>query len=236
MSTRKATSPPPATMQAPDPLETRENQLLAIARTLFARHGYDRTSLRDIAEAANITKAALYYYFPNKDALFERVVLESLQALHDRVSAAVALAKGPTQRIRAFMEESALVLQDRGRDRWVAGSNAFWQGATSGQRLAALELRDSYEALLRQCIADAIAAGELRPVEPAMAGRFLLSALNYMPRWHKPEGKYTAVQVMQQFLDMLMYGLVLEASAAPTIQAGIAAAAAPVRRRKAATA
>ena len=217
------------------PPGNREEQLLAIACKLFANRGYQATSLRDIAEAANITKAALYYYFPNKEALYERVVLESLQSLNEQVSAAVANAKGPTQRIRAFMEASALVMQDNGRDKWVAGSNAFWQGATSGQRLAALELRDGFERLLRQCIADAVAAGELRPVDPAMTGRFLLSALNYMPRWHKADGKYTAVQVMQQFLDMLMYGLVLEPSAAAALQTANEATA-PARRRKPATA
>ncbi len=234
MSTRKAANTVPATTEAPDPLDTRENQLLGIARTLFARNGYDRTSLRDIAEAANITKAALYYYFPNKDALFERVVLESLQRLHEQVSTAVAKAQGPTARIRAFMESSAYV-QDHGRDRWIAGSNAFWQAATEGHRLAALKLRDSYEQLLRQCIAEGVAAGELRPVDPAMAGRFLLSALNHMPRWHKPDGKLSAVQVMQQFLDMLMYGLVQERADAPAVT-DTTAAAAPARRRKTATA
>lgn len=216
---------PAVTMDAPDPLDTRENQLLAIARRLFAQHGYDRTSLRDIAEAANITKAALYYYFPNKDALYERIVLESIQLLHGEVAAAVARAEGPTARVRAFMEASARI-QDTGRDRWIAGSNAFWQTAVDGQRMAALKLRDSYEALLRKCIADGIAAGEMRPVDPAMAGRLLLSALNHMPRWHKPDGKLSAAQVMQQFLDMLLYGLVLEEPvAAPT-----------TRKRKAATA
>ncbi len=198
------------TVQPRDPLDTRENQLLAIARTLFARHGYDRTSLRDISEAASITKAALYYYFPNKDALFERVVLESLQSLYDEVSAEVKRADTPTERIRAFLRASANVL-DHGRDRWIAGSNAFWQGAKDGQRLAALKLRDSYEKLLRQCIADGVASGEFRAVDAAMAGRFLLSALNHIPRWLKPDGKLSAAEVMEQFLDMLLYGLVLKA-------------------------
>lgn len=207
MRSTKAATPSSTPMDAPDPLDIREQQLLAIARALFARHGYDRTSLRDIAEEAKITKAALYYYFPNKDALFERIVLESMQSLYDEASIAVAQAGTPTERIRAFMEASANV-QDHARDRWIAGSNAFWQGAKEGQRLAALRLRDSYENLLRRCITEGVATGELRPVDPAMTGRLLLSALNHMPRWHKPDGKLSAVEVMHQFLDILMLGLV----------------------------
>lgn len=211
MTTRrpKTDSPPAATAAPADTPDTRENQLLGIARRLFAQQGFDRTSLRDIAEEARITKAALYYYFPNKDALYERVVLESLQALVDSVSAAVARADTPTNRVHAFMQASAANLDER-RDQWIAGSNAFWQGPQSERRLAALKLRDTYEKLLRQCITDGIVTGEFRPVDAAMAGRFMLSALNHLSRWHKPGGRLTAREVMQQFVDMILFGLVQE--------------------------
>lgn len=199
----------PFGMTPGDPVDSREAQLLLIARRLFAQHGYDRTSLRDIADAARITKAALYYYFPNKDALYERVVLESIELLHDRVARAVAMAPDPVARVRAFMETSAEV-QGHARDRWIAGSNAFWQAARGGRRMAALKLRDSYELMLRDCLVDGMEAGVIRPVDAAMAGRFLLSALNQMPRWHRPDGQLETVQVMQQYLEMLLNGLLVD--------------------------
>lgn len=46
--------------------ETRE-RILDVAQELFTQHGYDKTSLRDIADRLGITKAALYYYFERKD-------------------------------------------------------------------------------------------------------------------------------------------------------------------------
>ncbi|WP_027004905.1 TetR/AcrR family transcriptional regulator [Conexibacter woesei] len=47
-------------------IETRE-RILDVAQELFTRQGYDKTSLRDIAERLEITKAALYYYFERKE-------------------------------------------------------------------------------------------------------------------------------------------------------------------------
>lgn len=41
---------------------------------LFAEQGYDGTSIRDIVEAAGVTKPVLYYYFDNKEDLFRSVV------------------------------------------------------------------------------------------------------------------------------------------------------------------
>jgi len=50
---------------ASDPPRTRE-RILETALTLFARQGYDATSMREIAEQLGITKAALYYHFDSK--------------------------------------------------------------------------------------------------------------------------------------------------------------------------
>ena len=57
--------------------ETR-GQILKIAEELFISQGYDKTSLRDIAERLGITKAALYYYFARK----EDILLELHLRMH----------------------------------------------------------------------------------------------------------------------------------------------------------
>ena len=216
MTTRRVkTAPETAHSGEPSPpQDNRETQLLLIARQLFASKGFDRTSLRDIADEAKITKAALYYYFPNKDALYERVVLESLETLVRVVSAAVEQHQSPTDRVLAYMRASADFLDER-RDQWLAGSNAFRQGPQNEQRLKAVKLRDTYEKLLRQCIMDGIVTGEFRPVDASMAGRFLLSTLNHLSRWHKPGGRLTAHEVMEQFVNMALYGLVAAPAATP---------------------
>jgi AcrR family transcriptional regulator len=49
-------------------------RILEVAGDLFTEKGYEKMSLREIAEAVGITKAALYYYFPTKERLFEELV------------------------------------------------------------------------------------------------------------------------------------------------------------------
>ncbi|GKS94677.1 TetR/AcrR family transcriptional regulator [Acidovorax sp. SUPP2825] len=186
--------------------DTRQEQLIDIACRLFAQRGYEGTSLRDIAEEAKITKAALYYHFPNKEALYERIVLESMQALVDSVREAMAGGATPVDKVRLFMQSSADFL-DRSRHSWIAGSNAFWSGSAVDPRAMAVYLRDEYEHLLRDSIAQATAAGQFRAVDPAMAGRMLLSMLNHIARWHVPGGRLTTRQVIEQYLDMAFGGL-----------------------------
>jgi AcrR family transcriptional regulator len=60
----------------PEPLSTRE-RILDVALDLFIAKGYDKTSLREIAEQLGVTKAALYYHFASKGDI--------LMALHMRL-------------------------------------------------------------------------------------------------------------------------------------------------------
>jgi AcrR family transcriptional regulator len=75
--------------------------ILDRAAGLFARRGYAKTSLQDVADAVGLSKAGLLHHFPSKDALHE-AVLAHADALGQRVLAAVrSLPAGPARDRRA---------------------------------------------------------------------------------------------------------------------------------------
>ncbi len=61
------------------PREDTRGRIQAVALELFTEQGYDKTSLREIAERLGVTKAALYYHFKSKEE-----IVESLTADHVR--------------------------------------------------------------------------------------------------------------------------------------------------------
>ena len=62
--------------------DTRED-IRAVALELFAENGFEQTSLRQIAERLDITKAALYYHFPSKDELLAELARPMIEDLED---------------------------------------------------------------------------------------------------------------------------------------------------------
>src|SRR3954471_23512567 len=62
------------------------SQLQAVALELFAERGYDSTSLREIAERLNITKAAVYYHFRSKDEILVSLITDFLDRLDELAS------------------------------------------------------------------------------------------------------------------------------------------------------
>jgi AcrR family transcriptional regulator len=92
-SRTRADARPAAQSQDGDGARSTRERILDVALELFTKQGYDKTSLRDIAERLGITKAALYYHFERKqDILLElhlrlhalgREGLEQLELLED---------------------------------------------------------------------------------------------------------------------------------------------------------
>jgi len=56
------------------PLDERRAQILAAGTALFAEHAYEEISMREIAQAAGVSKPLLYHYFPSKIELFKAAV------------------------------------------------------------------------------------------------------------------------------------------------------------------
>ena len=58
------------------------------AADLFSSRGFEKVSVREICEAANVKKPVLYYYFKDKDTLLEELVEETF-AVADRIKSSV---------------------------------------------------------------------------------------------------------------------------------------------------
>jgi AcrR family transcriptional regulator len=186
----------------------RRDQIVKIAARLFGEKGYDGTSLRDIAEASGITKAALYYHFPDKERLYEDVVVTRITALNDAVKEAITRSEDPVERVRLFLIAGAQ-RAERDRSGWIASNNIFWSMDRAKHGAAIVEVRDEFEHLLRDLITDAIKQKRFRLVDPAILGRLLLSGLNQIPRWHKPSGKLSAAEVMEKYLSIVFNGVIV---------------------------
>jgi len=185
----------------------RQLQLIAIARRLFAERGYDGTSLRDIATEAGVTKAALYHHFPNKSELYRKIAVDGMRDLYEAARGAVLAHESPLAKLRAFMRASAEYFEAN-RDQWLANSSAFWHTHDPGPRSATVEYRDAYEHLLRKCIDDGIAQGEVEPcVNAALAAKLLLSGITHLARWYTPAGSMTAAQIIDEFVNMTLAGI-----------------------------
>ncbi len=67
--------------------------------------------------------------------------------------------------------------------------------------------RDRYEQGLRDIVAEGIALGTFRPVDPKIAVFTILGAINWIARWYRPGGPYDTRELGAEFADHLVGGL-----------------------------
>jgi TetR/AcrR family transcriptional regulator len=66
-----------------------------------------KVNMRTIAQKVGVSATAIYYYFPSKEALFERIKFDAMAELDGRVSQAVGRGRGPRERLVALIREYA---------------------------------------------------------------------------------------------------------------------------------
>jgi AcrR family transcriptional regulator len=87
--------------------QQRREQLLEVARSLFAERGFEATSIEEIASRARVSKPVVYEHFGGKEGLYAVVVDREMRSLVARCTS--ALSGGHP---RVMLEQVALALLD----------------------------------------------------------------------------------------------------------------------------
>ena len=93
-------------------VSTRE-AIFAAAAGLFASGGFDGVSTDDIARAAHVNKAMIYYHFADKLALYRAIVGDGLKTMSEVVGAIAASAAPPPEKLDAFIEAFVRMTETR---------------------------------------------------------------------------------------------------------------------------
>ncbi|MBD3689984.1 TetR/AcrR family transcriptional regulator [Nanchangia anserum] len=86
----------------------RREQLITVARSVFAANGYEATSMEEIAQAAHVSKPVVYEHFGGKEAIYAVVVDREVQRLVSSITEALLTSTSPRQ----MAEQAALALLD----------------------------------------------------------------------------------------------------------------------------
>lgn len=201
-----ATSPRSASAHVRAKRRRRRTEILHSALQAFRARGYHATTLEDIAAQLGMRSAALYHYFPDKDAILYACHREGLAEVARVLADARARFTSAPERLHYAIREHVRVMTDT-----LEGSAlALEVSALSPRRRAeVIALRDEYEHGLRDIVAEGIQQHEFRSLDPKLTIFAILGAINWVARWYRPppEGATDAADLGTQFADHLIRGL-----------------------------
>lgn len=184
--------------------DAQRDLILRAAARLFRERGVADTGMREIAAAADLSAANLYYYFKGKDEILfycqDRALDSMLTAIADAHRAKGRVA----DRLARVLETHVSTLLGE-----VDGASAHLlvDALPPPLRTKIVSKRDRYELALRRLVADGIKAGEFAQVSPALVTRAMLGAVNMTVLWYRPDGPDSADAVGQALATYLTRGL-----------------------------
>jgi AcrR family transcriptional regulator len=152
------------------------DQIIEAALNLFITYGYHGLSMRQIAEAVGVSKAALYYHFQDKEQLFLAVLDTQLKHFETLIDLAATEECSARQRIRRLVREIlSQPVAMRAAIRLASQEMAQLSEPARAAFNRSYHFRfiDKIQALLKA----GIDQGELRPVDPEVATWALLGIL-----------------------------------------------------------
>lgn len=200
-----------------------QDDIIKAAADVMREHGYDATTMKDIAARVNLTAASLYHHFKNKDFLLLAVLEHGLQQAIDLIEPIIqsdlpiseklqkmihthidGVTKNPAFgaaivfEIRTLMNLTSLERDNGAKKEFIERRDAFFKQ------------RDDFEKMFRETVKEGIAKGVFREVDAAIFAKAMLGAHNWVGVWYKSTGRLTGTEIADIMSDTFLTSLKAE--------------------------
>jgi AcrR family transcriptional regulator len=181
------------------------DEILRRSIDMFNRHGYDATSIADLARDLGVTKSAIFHHFASKESILAAALDEALSHLSQVVAEAVAFENlSAYARLRNTVQESVQILVEHLPAVTlllrVRGNTALEQQAVQRRRAIDDQLAD--------LVGAAVAEGSLRDdIQPEVISRLVFGMVNSLTDWYRPDGDLNARALATDVSSVLFDGL-----------------------------
>lgn len=174
-----------------------------MATKLFAVNGFERTSVQDVCDAAQVTKGALYYYFSSKDELLYEIYGRMLRLQMAHLEE-FAQADAPVlERIRLIASD-VIVTSIADMHHTVI----FWRSLhqlTPEMQSTVRHERRRYHERFRELVVEGQKEGVIRTdIDPNVMIDYFYGSVHHLSVWYRKDGPLTPSAVGNQFAELFL--------------------------------
>ncbi|MGB9746498.1 MAG: TetR/AcrR family transcriptional regulator [Bacteroidales bacterium] len=186
-------------------LEIRD-QIVETASRIFSKYGFRKTTMDEIARVMGKGKSSIYYYFKNKEEIYEAVIDHETEILRRELIKAISQASTPQEKLRRFVEVRMRIFNKL--------SNVYDAIRTEVvAHLASIEkFRQKYDReeihMLQDILQEGVDKGDFRIEDTLLTATAIVTALKGLevPLFWSGTRKDTEER-MSDLLDVLFYGI-----------------------------
>ncbi len=189
-------------------IQTRKEEIIAVASQLFKEKGYSAVSMRDIAQAMGIKAASLYNHITGKQEILSTLILEVAHEFTNGMREVLERQNSPLQKIQEIIELHIDITVNASEG--LAALNNDWMHMEVSQVEAFVQMREDYEENFRKIIKEGIEVGEIQPRHPEVILFSILSTLRTLYLWYQKRGKLDVNVLKKDLVSVFLDGIVIK--------------------------
>lgn len=173
---------------------------------LFARQGFDGTSVQEIVDAAGLTKGALYHYYSSKSDLLDEIYHALIRRQLAGLDAVLARGLGPAETIRLLLHDLIETTARFTRESRIFRREMHKLSAAHLASIAADRRR--YHQTFRDLVADAQRAGVFNSEVSADTATYtVFGMINELSTWYRQDGPTSPGTLADELADFTLAAL-----------------------------
>lgn len=172
------------------------------------KRGYNGTSMRDIAAAVEIEAASLYNHIGQKDDILKITCFELAEKFLAGIGDIASRDLNPMEKFRAAVHMHVEILCAD-----VHASYVFlyeWKHINEQFLARFVSMRDQYEHAFKEILGAGEKQGYFQNAGNKFAVLTVLSSMNWIVQWYKPDGYMHPAEIANQLTDFILSGLLKE--------------------------
>ena len=180
--------------------------VLSKAATEFRKKGFERASVKQVAEACNMLPGSLHYRYNTKEALLLDLMRLAMEKVTEAVLEAGLSHSKPEEQVRACINAHLNVLLSESDMVYVLLFE--WRSLDGEAGKEMLELRDRYEQLWAAMLKLLAKNQYIREdIDLDLLRLIGLGAINWVAVWYQPNGKYSIEDIGDFIWHLIMNGV-----------------------------
>ena len=184
-------------MKAAGPARDVKQVIVESALRQMGERGYHGTTMREIAEGAQITVASIYHHFSSKQEILQDITVHALEdTLAMTRGAALRAGLAPLDQLQAMVRVWT-VYHASFRDQGIVTATELRSLDPTGRRLI-VTLRDQQEQIFRDVVQRGVDEGVYLTRFPVDAVRAIITTGQQVCTWFRPDGPLTAAELAER--------------------------------------
>jgi AcrR family transcriptional regulator len=185
--------------------EQKRKRIRKVATKLFVEKGFENTTTRDIAKAADINKAALYYYFDSKEELLYQILDDTVRIGLDRIR--------EIERSKISLKKKLTAVTDMYTLYYAYDTDMMkllvhdQKSLRPEHKKKLVRLQKDYVKVFVKILEDLKKNGEILDIDTTVCAFAFFGMVHWAYRWYSPGGRIKPDQLSEMFNQIFTKGI-----------------------------